>query len=354
MDTFVANLPVNWDMPESHSMSNSAKRVWIGVLLAMALCGLLGYFCPTSVWKTIAAIQPEWAVAALCCFVLNLFFRGARLAVLAGGENQAAMFSWVHCAARHQLVFSILPSASGDIGFPFVANKLCGLNYGSGTRVIALYRFQDMVALAALLAFGTALISEYTALIVVACIAIPIALYWSDRLVGRVFRLLFSAACHVPRIRNCRLFLKIENLISLQAQTTTTSNSTRVQLVIWTVMSWSMSTAAFWCLFTMVGENLSVGTTLIVVSGLNLFGTINALTIGGLGIGESALATILIYLGSSYDAAIATALVVRPSALIVTLSGCLLIELVALTARIGVASIFASARPTRERAEPQA
>ncbi len=52
-----------------------------------------------------------------------------------------------------------------------------------------------------------------------------------------------------------------------------------------------------------------------VVGGLNLFGALTAFSIGGLGIGETTLAGILMAIRVPPDQAIATALIVRPSAL---------------------------------------
>jgi len=103
--------------------------------------------------------------------------------------------------------------------------------------------------------------------------------------------------------------------------------------VVWTIFSWSLAVTAFWCLFKMVGEELTIGTILVIVAGLNFFGTINTLTVGGLGVSESALATILISLQYGYESAVSVALIVRPSALIMTLTACLFVELVACIGR---------------------
>ncbi|MDB4439828.1 flippase-like domain-containing protein [Planctomicrobium sp.] len=335
-------------MHKTSSESASTRRIWLAALLSSSLCGILIFlFCPASIWESIREIRLEWAAAGLSFFVLNLVARGMRLSTLAGKGQNASVSQWMHCAARHQFMFSILPSASGDISFPYLGNKLCGLDYGNATRVIALYRVQDMVALAGLLLFGLALQSSELLIITSATIVIPIALYWSEGVIGGAFRFLLTSVCKVPKIRQLRIVTRLETLVeNSESESTKLESFVRFRLVAWTILSWSLSAATFWCLFAMVGEYLPIGKICLIVAALNLFGTLNAFTIGGFGIGESALATILIYLQYSYDSAVSIALIVRPSALGVTLVGCLVIELLIIAAKLGVRSTVVSAKPS--------
>lgn len=283
---------------------------------------------PSLDWSFIDSLQPGWFVCALCFSLGNLLCRGKRLSLLADEESSATLFSWTHCAARHQILFSLLPSAAGDLGFPYLCNKICSVDYKTGTRIVAQYRLQDLVALVALFALGFALYLEYMALAFTVCLFIPVAFYWSEAIASRLMKTLLHFVTRLRFFEGATIAAKLRAMTKVE-RVQSVSATQRALSAILTISNWAIASAMFWCLFKMVDQELGVGTILLVVAGLNLFGMFNALTVGGLGIGESALATILIYLGYDYKVAVATALVVRPCALVVTIVACLLLELAA-------------------------
>ncbi len=77
--------------------------------------------------------------------------------------------------------------------------------------------------------------------------------------------------------------------------------------------------AAFAALFRMAGLALSPAELMFVVGGLNLCGALATFTFAGLGVGESALAGLLMLLQFPTEQAVPVALVVRPAALVNTL-----------------------------------
>jgi len=233
------------------------RRFWLGIALTLILCGILIYFSAGTVQTTLANSRPEWAFAALGMLVASMVFRGIRLSLLSSSQS-VSMRSWIHCAARHQILSVLMPSASGDLGFPYIAKKLCGLNFEDGTRIIALYRIQDLIALVALFAFGVAVHSGLWLPIAIASITIPIALFYSDRIVENVLPRVLLGLFRIPLISGLSISQRLSKLVEVQSNTRTApSLSMRSGLVLCTILSWALESATFWCLFAMVGVGCS-------------------------------------------------------------------------------------------------
>ena len=320
----------------------SSKR-WRVIIVGFASLGLLAALIFSVDGETLARkiefLQPRWAAVAIMFFFMNLGVRGWRLQCLDGGQSSAgSLTQWIRIAALHQLLFTALPSGVGDVGFPMIAKRVAGIPIAAGTRLISIYRLQDIWALLLLMSFG---LLSYSHLVVVSSLVISLALgiaalalIWSDRLTYAVIRVAqwlldeigtwkIGGWTVVPRCDRLRMFLQS---ITQYSQVKSTM-AVRVGTAALTLVSWGLAAAAFWCLFAMASFSIDLSALALVISGLNLFGALATFSVGGLGIGETALAAILIALRSPPDEATATALIVRPAALVNVLISCSLVEL---------------------------
>ncbi len=76
----------------------------------------------------------------------------------------------------------------------------------------------------------------------------------------------------------------------------------------------------------MIGLVFNFQEIILIVAWLNLAGAFAAITIGGLGVAETALAAILIFMGFEPEQAVPVSLIVRPAALANVIICCGLVE----------------------------
>lgn len=307
-------------------------RILVAVAVSAGLLALLLHWLQPGVagqyWRQAAL---WYALPALLFFSANVLVRAGRLRLLAGPAAAGARrSSWVLLSARHQLVFTLLPSGLGDTGYPVLAGRLVGSDVATAIRVILTYRSQDLFALGLVGAAGLALhsmdlgLSRPAALLLLG--ASGVLLYGSADLVQAAARLALRAlsrACAGRGVPD-----RIEAFLVTLAGTVRPPSrfGGRFAAAVLAVLSWALAAAAVWCAFAMTGTALDAGATMIVIAGLNLVGMFAAFTVGGLGFGEGGLAVLLLALGFAAQPAIAIALLVRPSILAMAVSSCLLVE----------------------------
>ena len=281
-------------------------------------------------WKRIA---PGYVLLALTSFIGVLIVRGLRLRRLAQMPGRRDdRFIWVRLAALHQILFSVMPSGLGDLGFPALAARLSACSGTAAARVLLVYRLQDLWLLVILAASGLLLQASATGvdpvLIAGGLVAAAVLLLWSydlTRLIGLVILRHTDSGRGaqpdpfrhwlVPKVR--RVALELDHPVDW---------GSRLHDALATLLAWALAAGSLWCLFAMIDITLGLGQTLLVIAGLNLVGAAAAFTIAGLGVSETGLAAILLALGFSAPEAIATALIVRPAALVNIVISCGFVE----------------------------
>ena len=329
-------------------------RVLLALIVSAVILGILVSFVDFE--KMVGwgeALEPAWLVAALTFFLFNLGLRGLRLFVMGNStSNPVVRAGWVRLAARHQILFSLLPSGLGDVGFPALARRTTAISSAAGVLLIGIYRLQDLWALVVLLtigALGAALpISMSTPGILGGLLVAVPALVWSDVLTVWLGRLVLSMEDRLPsrmrRIVSERLSTFLSNLEREFRRST--SMPERLITTVLTLASWGFAAASLWSLFRMIGLVFDFQEIILIVGWLNLAGAFAAITIGGLGVAESALAAILIFMGFEPEQAVPVSLIVRPAALANVIICCGLVELYC---RSRISGQLAPNRQTDER-----
>jgi hypothetical protein len=157
------------------------------------------------------------------------------------------------------MLSSTLPSGLGDVGFPLLVKRSCGLSLPAGARLVAVYRLQDMWVLSGLLCYGLLhFVTDQVARPVWFAMGLGVALVAliaSDALAHVVLTKLASYCRTVGTLRGvgpgaiyvARL---LEDALEVQR---TASWGQRLAAVLLTLFTWTCSIGSFACLFLMVG-----------------------------------------------------------------------------------------------------
>ena len=297
------------------------------------LLPILAVVDATLLGATLELISPAYALVALGLYLCNLLVRGWRLKILGlSDENRDSVLDAVRLSALHQLLFTLLPSGSGDAGFPVLAKRITGSTTQAATRALIVFRIQDLWALAALACLGLLLWSSGPQL---SNIVLPVGLllaltglYWAPSLTLSLGRFFLAFAPDpkksLPSGWRERAIAWLRSLAMEFGRPLTPRQC--VQGAWLTLLSWSFAAGSIWALFRMIGQDLQLGEVLIVIAGLNLVGAAAVFTLAGLGAAELGLAAILMLLGGDLTASAISALVVRISALGVVLLSSALVE----------------------------
>jgi uncharacterized membrane protein YbhN (UPF0104 family) len=300
-----------------------AFRLVLTTLVSLgSLAALLWLAEPSHLVTRLREIQPVWAASA-CGFVgANMVLRGWRLQLMHGSDRWCSpRRQWLRTAAVHQMLLSTLPSGLGDIGFPVLVKRNCGLSLPAGARLVAVYRLQDVWVLSGLLAFGLLHFATRQTVRPVWFAAglgvATVALICSDALAHAMLTRLAKCCRAVSKMRGVGAAASyaarlLEDALEVQRAT---SWGQRLAAVMLTLFAWTCSIGGFACLFAMVGVSLSFDELCLILGGLNLSGALAGLSIAGVGVGETALTGLLVLLGFPPAEALSTSLVVRPAAL---------------------------------------
>ncbi len=307
--------------------------VLAGTAVSAVILALLILQLDAAVWRDgWSRLQPGYGVAVFLLFGAVVAVRGLRLRKLAGRPYESGdRLPWIRLAAVHQLVFTVLPSALGDLSFPALVKRVIGGDIALGTRLLLAHRLQDLWALTMLAGLGLLAQVGFHPWFVAVGLSMALAcLVWSADLTRHALAVPTRLGAVLGGRRWKFLQRRLEPLLNalLLEASKPVDWPLRLYSAAATIAAWTLATVSLWCLFAMFGIHLSFGQALLVIAGLNLVGAAAAFTVAGLGVSEVGLAGILLALGFALPEALATALIVRPAALIMTLASCGLIEIV--------------------------
>ncbi|MEL7280252.1 MAG: lysylphosphatidylglycerol synthase domain-containing protein [Pseudomonadota bacterium] len=276
-----------------------SRRTVLAIGVSVGLLALVAYVADIGAID-LSHIRPGFLPLALAAYGGALILRAALLRHLANATNDSRFTSWLSLAARHQFLFTLAPSGSGDLTFPVLANRIVGVTLGQGTALIAGTRLRDGCAILGLGSAGLAGVGLAAPLMWFIAISCGLALLFSD-LTGRaVARLLRRTPSAAP--------------------------SARWPAACLTLMIWLSASCAIAAGFAAAGHPLTIHETFIMLAGLNIVGAL-AISIGGLGIAEAGAAGVLVFLGLPLAEAAAIALMARPILLLCNLAASVLLEL---------------------------
>ena len=265
----------------------------------------------------LSRIAPARAAATLAAYMALTIGRAALLRALALPGRRAGFSAWVRLAARHQILFSLLPTGAGDIGFIPLARRIAGIPAGDAVRMIAQYRLRDALVLGLLGIAGLAFGGLAPAFGIAVLTLGGAALWFADDIAA----LLLGAAGAVLPGTRAAAFLR---------SAVPPGRPTRRQRLERTGLAggcWATSGLALHLGFAAAGTPLGFDETLLMLVALNAAGAI-AISVAGFGIAEAGVSGALIALGRAPADAAATALVVRPLLLLAMVGACVVLEIV--------------------------
>ncbi len=247
-------------------------------------------------------MRPGLLIPALAAYIIVLVLRGALLRQLAPESDKPGLWQWVALAGRHQFIFILSPSGSGDLAFPVLARRMVGLDLAPATGLIAGARLRDICAILGLGCAGLAGIGYLPAITGALAIVFGALLYFSNiatALIGGLIR----------RIR------KTSAMVEGNAPQHTQS---RLPAALLTLALWLVASGGVTFGFAAAGNPLSLFEAWVMIAGLNLAGAV-AVSLAGIGVAEAGATGVLVFLGLPLAEAASIAVVARP---LLLLSNC--------------------------------
>ncbi|MEO0751512.1 MAG: lysylphosphatidylglycerol synthase domain-containing protein [Pseudomonadota bacterium] len=277
-----------------------SKRTALAIAVSGGLLVLVLYVADIGAID-LSQIQPAYLPLAVLAYLAVLVLRATLLRHLAQGATDLRFRTWLALAARHQFVFTLAPSGSGDLAFPVLANRMVGVTLGQGTALIAGSRLRDICAILGLGFIGLSATGAAPILMVEAAVLCGFALYFSDVTGAFIAQLLRRDVSDAPP-------------------------PGRALAALLTCLIWLSASGAIAAAFAAAGHPLTHYETFVMLAGLNIAGAL-AVSIGGLGIAEAGAAGVLAFLGMPLAEAAAIALVARPILLLTNVAASGLTEL---------------------------
>ena len=259
-------------------------------------------------------LDPWWALSGCLGYVLSLLFRALRIRWLVHSKG-LSLSQFTRISVLHNFSLMILPSKLGELAYPYLLNRMCGIPLTEGLASLITARIYDffitfMMLLVSAMGFPEILkIDVWVAgMIAVSCISVTfLTLFHMSRLSGWLSAVFETLSSRV-RFKRRNPFAWIREKTSHISTDFDAIHSRRgyLPVTLLTTLSWLM---AFWVFYAFLrGFGISIS-FLNVIFGSSVALFINALPISGLGnwgILEAGWAAGFLLVGLSKEKAIAT------------------------------------------------
>jgi len=259
-------------------------------------------------------LDPWWTLSGCLGYVLSLLFRALRVRWLVHSKG-LSLSQFTRISVLHNFSLMVLPSKLGELAYPYLMNRMCGVTLTEGLASLITGRIYDffitfMMLLISAMGFPEILKIDVwvAAMIAVACVSVTfLTLFHMSRL-SRWVSALFEKLSSRVRCKRRNPFLWIRDKISHISADFNAIHSRRgyFPVTLLTTLSWLM---AFWMFYAFLrGFGISIS-FLNVIFGASVALFVNALPISGLGnwgILEAGWAAGFLLVGLSKEKAIAT------------------------------------------------
>lgn len=232
--------------------------------------------------------------------MLNLRALGFRLLASHQGK-QVGFRNWLQLVARHQLIFLIAPSGSGDLAFPHLARNITGIDIATATNIILRSRLRDICTILGLGICGLVSTGNVPSFFIFFAIIAFIAMVWIEPAsillfngIKYFFPTLFAKNRWVDRFHT----------------TSQIGFNQRAKISFLTLAIWLIASSAIWVGFLASGYQLNFDGAWVMIAGLNIAGAL-AISVAGFGVAEAGATGILMLLGETAGDAAAIAIVAR-------------------------------------------
>lgn len=298
-------------------MTTRVRKVVAAALVSAASLGLVVFWAKFRL-PDLSKANPFWLAAVLLSQLILILARASTFRALASTGSRVRILQWIRLAARHQLVFSVIPGGIGDAGFPYLAKRIVGMETSAALKMVAQIRLRDaicvaIVAFAALMFIGLRPAFGFAGI----ALALP-ALWFADELAAAILRIMARIA---PGIRLTQLLREASKHEAI-------GMGRRAIRTISAMLVWVAAIVSIMAIFRAIGISLSLANSLLFVTALNAARAIS-LSIAGLGVSEAGAAAALVASGATLQRASSLALITRPALLVLMISLSLFLDVAA-------------------------
>ena len=167
--------------PPCMAMTSKAYKYIVSALVSISLL-IFVFWMVDFDFSIFEKINPKTIL--LCALVYSVLFiiRSYILKLLsASATKEVKQRSWIGLVARHQAIFVIAPSGTGDFAFPFLAKRSIGLNLAAATSTILNVRIRDLAFLILLGLSGLVGIKILPNIFIFLILIGLVAIFWIDK-----------------------------------------------------------------------------------------------------------------------------------------------------------------------------
>ena len=246
--------------------------------------------------------DPWYLAGCVLLYIVMLNLRAVGFGLLASQQGKQVGFrKWLKLVARHQLIFLIAPSGSGDLAFPHLARNITGIDIMTATNIIFRSRLRDICTILGLGVCGLVSTGIVPSFFIFFAIIAFIAMVWIEPAsmllsngIKYGFPKLFAENGWVDRFH----------------ATSQIGFNQRAKISMLTLAIWLVASAAIWVGFTAAGYQLNFDGAWVMIAGLNIAGAL-AISVAGFGVAEAGATGVLMLLGETTGNAAAIAIVAR-------------------------------------------
>ncbi len=290
-------------------------RFLISILItAILVIVLLSQISFGDLYALFLHLDPGWAISGCFGYVLSLLLRALRIRWLVHSKG-LSLSQFTRISVLHNFSLMILPSKLGELTYPYLLSRMCGISLTEGLASLIAARIYDffitfMMLLISAMGFPEILkIDVWVAgMIAVSCISVTFLTLFHMSRISRWVSALFETLSSRVRFKRRNPFAWFREKASHISADFDAIHSRRgyLPVTLLTTLSWLM---AFWMFYAFLrGFGISIS-FLHVIFGSSIALFVNALPISGLGnwgILEAGWAAGFLLVGLSKEKAIAT------------------------------------------------
>lgn len=295
--------------------STVSVKVWISativsislivmLLLMSDLEKISGYF---------RSIQHGYLFAVLLFFIVEGIFSSLRIYCFTPGPQKTSDCFRVNAWFVFMLV--VLPGRIGEVAVLYLYKRYLQQNTGAAMMNVISQRFLDLIVLTVFFILAVLFIKVQTVEFNYLIIAVAIIVSLTLLMVFSAELLAIIAGAVVQLRQRCQTrFLKKVLKLLLNARTWYRYHLTRKRLAIGILLTnakWLCNLTALVLALKSFGIDLSVGKGVFLAGSYNFFAIVPLQSLGGIGVSEAGLTSLLVVLGFQVDQAVATSIYMR-------------------------------------------
>ena len=120
------------------------KRLLLSILItAVIIIFLLAQISLKELYRLLISVNPLWSLLGAVCYVAAVLFRGLRYRWLIHSRD-VSLPQLFRIAMLHNLSITVLPSKLGELVYPYLLNRYCGISMTEGFASLIAARVYDL------------------------------------------------------------------------------------------------------------------------------------------------------------------------------------------------------------------